>query len=99
MPSSERVIFRMPLRPGLALWSILTFQSHMHRTFHEDSRHHNTFLFNFAYYTVIGEDCKPMEWQLADKDNRSDGTHIQLSRCSVVVALALCDDKPRRILN
>ncbi|KAF2677383.1 hypothetical protein K458DRAFT_447032 [Lentithecium fluviatile CBS 122367] len=58
-----------------------------------------TFFFNFEYYTIIGEDCKPMDWQRADDGKGADDTHIPLSRCSSVVALALFDDKPRRIRN
>lgn len=73
--------------------------AHMHRAFHEDQRHQKTFFFNFEYYTIIGEDCKPMDWQRSDKDKGLSDTHIPLSRCSAVVALALYDDKPRRIRN
>lgn len=73
--------------------------AHMHRAFSEDRRHQKTFFFNFEYYTIIGEDCKPMEWQRADKGKNEDGSHVPLSRCSAVVALALFDDKPRRIRN
>lgn len=77
----------------------LTLQAHMHRAFHEDRKHQKTFFFNFEYYTIIGDECKPMEWQRADKDGRSDENHIPMSRCSAVVALALYDDKPRRLRN
>lgn len=71
----------------------------MHRAFHEDMRHQKTFFFVFEYYTVIGEDCKPMQWQRADKDKGATDSHIPLTRCGAVVALALYDDKPRRIRN
>jgi hypothetical protein len=73
--------------------------AHMHRAFHEDPRHQKTFFFDFEYYTVIGEDCKPMQWQRADKDKGASDSHIPLTRCGAVVALALYDDKPRRIRN
>ncbi|KAF2792843.1 hypothetical protein K505DRAFT_325900 [Melanomma pulvis-pyrius CBS 109.77] len=73
--------------------------AHMHRAFHEDMRHQKTFFFVFEYYTVIGEDCKPMQWQRADKDKGATDSHIPLTRCGAVVALALYDDKPRRIRN
>ncbi|CAI6334548.1 unnamed protein product [Periconia digitata] len=71
--------------------------AHMHRAFQEDRKHQRTFFFTFEYYTVLGEDCSPMEWQRSDKDK--DDTHIPLSRCGAVVALALFDDKPRPIRN
>ncbi|KAF1954952.1 hypothetical protein CC80DRAFT_493338 [Byssothecium circinans] len=75
--------------------------AHMHRAFYEDRTHQKTFFFNFEYYTVLGDDCSPMEWQRSDKDRESSGddTHIPLSRCGAIVALALFDDKPRRIRN
>lgn len=75
--------------------------AHMHRAFLQDRRHQRTFFFTFEYYTIIGEDCKPMQWQRADKENNKvpTDTHIPLTRCSAVVALALYDDNPRRIRN
>lgn len=74
--------------------------AHMYRAFDEDRKHQKTFFFTFEYYTILGEDCKPMDWQRADKGaSDPDGSHIPLSRCGAVVALALYDDKPRRIRN
>jgi hypothetical protein len=73
--------------------------AHMHRAFYESKVHQKTFFFNFEYYTIIGDDCKPMDWQRFDRSNSKSETHIPLSRCSAVVALALYDDKPRRIRN
>ncbi|KAF1968042.1 hypothetical protein BU23DRAFT_572720 [Bimuria novae-zelandiae CBS 107.79] len=73
--------------------------AHMERAYEVDQKHQKTFFFNFEYYTVVGEDCKPMDWQRADKDGDSSSSHLPLSRCSAVVALALYDDKPRRIRN
>lgn len=73
--------------------------AHMHRAFQPDQKHQRTFFFTFEYYTVIGDDCKPMDWQRADKDSGSRGQHLPLSRCGAVVALALYDEKPRRIRN
>ncbi|KAF9690509.1 hypothetical protein EKO04_011470 [Ascochyta lentis] len=73
--------------------------SHMFRTFTEDPRHQRTFFFTFEYYTIIGDDCKPMQWQRADRVTSSSDSHIPLSRCGAVVALALFDENPRRIRN
>ncbi|KAH7066201.1 hypothetical protein BKA63DRAFT_496058 [Paraphoma chrysanthemicola] len=73
--------------------------AHMFRSFNEDRRHQKTFFFNFEYYTIVGDDCRPMEWQRADKVTTVHDSHIPLSRCSAVVALALFDDNPRRIRN
>ncbi|KAJ4299521.1 hypothetical protein N0V90_004766 [Kalmusia sp. IMI 367209] len=73
--------------------------AHMHRAFKEDRKHQKTFFFNFEYYTIVGEECKPMDWQRADKDTGTGESHLPLSRCGAVVALALYDDKPKRIRN
>lgn len=69
--------------------------AHMERAFEDDPRHQKTFFFNFEYYTLIGEDCQPMEWQLADR--RLKPGHTPLTRCGAVVALSLYDDKPKRL--
>jgi len=73
--------------------------AHMYRSFNEDRRHQQTFFFQFEYYTIIGDECKPMDWQRADKTFSKQGSHIPLSRCGAIVALALYDDKPRRVRN
>lgn len=68
-------------------------RSHMNnRAFKEDPRQQRSFVFNFDYYTVVGEETQPMPWQRTDRPekqkNKFDG-HIQISRCSSVVALSL----------
>ncbi|KAJ4364067.1 hypothetical protein N0V83_009522 [Neocucurbitaria cava] len=73
--------------------------SHMFRAFNADPRHQRTYFFNFEYYTIIGDECKPMQWQRADKILTAFDQHVPLSRCSAVVALALFDDNPRRLRN
>jgi hypothetical protein len=73
--------------------------AHMFRSFDQDPKHQRTFFFNFEYYTIVGEDCQPMQWQRADHITGQSDHHIPLSRCSAVVALVLYDDKPRRIRN
>jgi hypothetical protein len=73
--------------------------AHMYRSFDEDRRHQRTFFFNFEYYTIIGDECKPMDWQRADKSSSKHDSHIPLSRCGAIVALALYDKKPRRVRN
>ncbi|KAF2644554.1 hypothetical protein P280DRAFT_174461 [Massarina eburnea CBS 473.64] len=77
--------------------------AHMHRAFYENRTHQRTFFFKFEYYTVLGDDCTPMEWQRSDKDidkvSNKNHTHIPLSRCGAVLALALFDENPRRIRN
>jgi hypothetical protein len=73
--------------------------AHMFRAFEEDPRHQRTFFFTFEYYTIIGDDCKPMQWQRADTVTKSSDSHIPLSRCGAVVALALFDENPRRVRN
>jgi hypothetical protein len=61
----------------------------MYRAFHEDERRRRSFVFNFEYYTIIGDECKPMEWQIADSERKASEGHIPLTRCSAVVALSL----------
>jgi hypothetical protein len=73
--------------------------AHMFRAFNQNPKHQRTFFFNFEYYTIVGDDCMPMQWQRADKITDQSDHHIPLSRCSAVVALVLYDDKPRRIRN
>ncbi|KAF2730938.1 hypothetical protein EJ04DRAFT_536948 [Polyplosphaeria fusca] len=70
----------------------------MNRAFSPDIKRQKTFLFNFEYYTIVGEECKPMQWQRADRSKASE-SQVPLTRCGAVVALALYDDKPRRIRN
>jgi len=59
-----------------------------HRAFDDDVKHRSTFIFNFEYFTLIGDNCRPMPWQRADLLKGST-THFPLSRCSAVVALLL----------
>jgi len=59
-----------------------------HRAFDDDPRHRSTFIFDFEYFTLIGENCRPMPWQRADILKGST-THFPLSRFSAVVALSL----------
>lgn len=73
--------------------------AHMHRAYYENQIQQKTFFFNFEYYTVLGEDCTPMEWQRSDNDRGLGDTHIPLSRCGAVVALALFDNNPKKIRN
>ena len=73
--------------------------AHMFRAFNEDPKHQRSFFFNFEYYTIIGEECKPMQWQRADSVSDEGENHVRLARCSAVVALVLHDENPRRIRN
>jgi hypothetical protein len=73
--------------------------AHMFRAFDQDPQHQRSFFFSFEYYTIIGDDCRPMQWQSADEMTDHFEHHIPLTRCSAVVALALYDNNPRRIRN
>lgn len=64
-------------------------EANMFRAFQEDERRRRTFVFNLEYYTIIGDDCKPMDWQYSDQDRNPSEGHIHLTRCSAVVALSL----------
>ncbi|KAI9739345.1 MAG: hypothetical protein M1834_007558 [Cirrosporium novae-zelandiae] len=62
----------------------------MNRAFEKDERRQRSFLFNFEYFTLIGDDCKPMKWQQSDDQLRgSSKTHLPITRCSSVTALSL----------
>lgn len=70
-----------------------------HRPFSEDPRKQRTFTFSFEYYTIIGEDRRPMPWQSHDKRLSASSSHLPLTRCSSVVSLALFGDPIKKIRN
>jgi hypothetical protein len=69
------------------------------RAFAADQRRQRSFVFNFDYYTIIGEDCAPMPWQLTDKIPKKTGEHIPISRCSSIVALSLSGNYVKELNN
>jgi hypothetical protein len=69
------------------------------RAFSDDARRQRSFVFNFDYYTIIGEDCAPMPWQLTDTIPKKTGEHIPISRCSSVVALSLSGECVKELNN
>ncbi|KAA8566726.1 hypothetical protein MFRU_044g00470 [Monilinia fructicola] len=69
------------------------------RPFSADSRQQKSFIFNFEYWTLVGEECQPMPWQLADKTPSTSKDHIPISRCNSVVALSLSGDPIRKLRN
>ena len=70
-----------------------------HRAFDEDPRHRNTFVFTMEYFTIIGDDCRPMDWQNSDVGQEMTDTHLPVSRCSSVVALYLGSPPTSRVRN
>ena len=71
----------------------------MHRAFDDDVRQRRSFIFNFEYFTLIGKDCQPMKWQLADRQENRKPDHIAITRCSSVIALVLNGDQIRKLKN
>lgn len=71
----------------------------LHRIYDEDERRRRSFVFNFEYVTLLGEDCMPLPWQLSDhqQDRRAD--HIAITRCSSVVALSLGGKPIKKLKN
>lgn len=61
----------------------------LHRVYDSDERRRRSFVFNFEYFTLIGNKCQPMAWQLADRQEERSEHHIAITRCSSVVALHL----------
>ncbi|KAF2748337.1 hypothetical protein M011DRAFT_485630 [Sporormia fimetaria CBS 119925] len=71
--------------------------AHMQRAFSPSELRQRTFFFSFEYYTIIGEDCKPMSWQLSTRPQAIQSGHIPITRCGSIVALSLYDSSPRRL--
>ncbi|KAM3152382.1 hypothetical protein ABEW05_007242 [Botrytis cinerea] len=71
----------------------------MRRPFSADSRQQKSFVFNFEYWTIVGEECQPMPWQLSDQTPSTSKDHIPISRCNSVVALSLSGDPIRKLRN
>lgn len=55
----------------------------------KDERRRRSFVFNFEYMTLIGEECQPLPWQLSDSQKEHRPDHIAITRCSSVFALWL----------
>lgn len=72
---------------------------HLYRAFDSDERRRRSFVFNFEYYTIIGDERQPMAWQLSDENRTAAESHLPLSRCSSVVALTLYGNPIKRIRN
>lgn len=72
------------------------------RAFKDDERQQRSFVFNFDYYTIVGEEAQPMPWQRTDKPEKQKKkfeNHIQLSRCTSVVALSLSGGHVKKLRN
>ena len=69
------------------------------RMFHDDPRRQRSMVFNLEYFTLIGKDCEPMQWQIsASQADRKPG-HIAISRCSSILTLALHGAQIKKIKN
>lgn len=69
------------------------------RMFHDDERRQRSLVFSIEYFTLIGKDCEPMQWQLAaNQEDRKPG-HIAITRCSSVLALSLRGPQIKKIKN
>ncbi|KAL8636941.1 MAG: hypothetical protein Q9228_005731, partial [Teloschistes exilis] len=73
-------------------------KAHAHRPFSTNERQQRTFVFTLDFFTIIGDECQPMSWQLSDQDDSSE-THVPLTRCSSVVALSLSGPPARQVKN
>lgn len=74
-------------------------KANLFRAFQEDERRRRSFVFNLEYYTIIGDDCKPMDWQYSDQDQNPSEGHIRLTRCNAVVALSLSGPPIGKVRN
>ena len=70
-----------------------------HRPFSPNPKHRRTFVFTLDYFTIVGDECVPMRWQIADESLGATADHIPISRCSSVIALWLGGEPVSRIRN
>ncbi|KAI6909121.1 hypothetical protein KC334_g4225 [Hortaea werneckii] len=75
--------------------------ANMHRAFDDDVRRQRSFVFNFEYFTIIGESParEPMKWQLSDRQGKRREHNIAVTRCSSVVALVLNGKAIQKVKN
>ncbi|PBP20018.1 hypothetical protein BUE80_DR009146 [Diplocarpon rosae] len=74
----------------------------LNRAFSPDPRRQRSFIFEFDYFTLVGEGIQPMPWQRSDsaeKVLKKSKEHIPISRCSSVVALFLGGLPVRKLRN
>ncbi|PBP25214.1 hypothetical protein BUE80_DR003680 [Diplocarpon rosae] len=74
----------------------------LNRSFSPDERRQRSFIFEFDYFTLVGEGVQPMPWQRSDsaeKVLKKSKEHIPISRCSSVVALFLGGLPVRKLRN
>ena len=64
-----------------------------HRPWSENTKHRKTFVFTFEYFTIVDDECQPMQWQRQDQELGQTDTHVPVSRCASVIALSL-EGKP-----
>jgi len=76
-----------------------TTTAYMKRAYDEDPRKQKSFVFSFEFFTIIGDDCKPMTWQQSDRSRERREGHIPITRCSSVVALSLTGSPTRKLKN
>src|ERR1700722_1752920 len=74
-------------------------KAYMTRAFSEDPRKQRSFVFVFEYFTIIGDDCKPMSWQQSDQERERRDGHIPITRCSSMVALSLVGEPAQKLKN
>jgi hypothetical protein len=76
-----------------------TTTAYMKRAYDEDPRKQKSFVFSFEFFTIIGDDCRPMSWQQSDKTRMLDEGRVPITRCSSVVALSLAGSPIRKLKN
>lgn len=69
------------------------------RMFDDDPRRQRSIVMNLEYFTLIGKDCEPMQWQIAASQADRKPGHIAISRCSSTLALALHGPPIKKIKN
>lgn len=82
-----------------ALMTADASKADVHRGFDLDPRRQCSKIFTLQYFTIIGDDCVPMEWQMASRTLDKNPKHIRITRCNSVVALAFAGKPIRKVRN
>lgn len=82
-----------------ALITATSSYADVHRGFDLDPRRQSSKVFTLQYFTIIGDDCVPMEWQMASEEIDKNPKHIRITRCNSVVALAFAGKPIRKVRN
>ncbi|CAK3776533.1 hypothetical protein AC579_8326 [Lecanosticta acicola] len=82
-----------------ALMAAEASKADVHRGFDLDPRRQCSKIFVFQYFTIVADDCVPMDWQMGTRELDQNPKHIRITRCNSVVALAFTEKPIRKVRN